>query len=140
MADLLIVNVSDLETFLGADAGTLDQGRGQMMVDLALDACLGVVSPLTRPARGTVLTVAARAYSNPTGVTHETVGPYSVTRPAAGIYLTRAERASLRNLAGFSGAFSIDPTPDDAGTLLPSQDQNITWISGIPLIDQSTSG
>ncbi|MFC4512220.1 hypothetical protein [Streptomyces ehimensis] len=62
-----------------------------------------------------MLSVAARAYANPQGIVAETVGPYSVQRPQAGLYMTRDERRSLKLMAGRGGAFTINPTPPGAG-------------------------
>jgi hypothetical protein len=76
---------------------------------------MAIVSPLPDGSDAIVLSAAARAFVNPTGVTAETVGPYSVQRPWPGVYLTKTERSSLRLLAGkASGAFTIDPTPAGA--------------------------
>lgn len=137
VADPTSPTVEQLRAFL--NLATIDETRGQLMLELAQQACEIYVTPLPDTAKALVLTVAGRAYSNPQAVTAETIGPYSVQRPAAGIYLTRSERATLRILSGHGGAFSIDPTPADAGTGLPSHDLNITWPDGIPLLDQPST-
>jgi hypothetical protein len=102
----LTVTASDLETFLGLDA--IDTDRADQLIGLAMDLVESIVSPAPDAAKAIVLTAAARAYANPEGLTQELVGPYQASRPAAGIYLTKSERASLRRLAGVGGAFSFD--------------------------------
>lgn len=136
MGDLTSPTTEELQVFLNLD--TIDDTRGQLMLELAEQACSIYLDPLPETAKALVLTVAGRAYSNPQGVTSETVGPYSVQRPAAGVYLTRGERTSLKTMSGRGGAFSIDPTPADAGQGLPAQDLNVTWLNGVPLLDQSS--
>lgn len=133
MADL-DVTVDDLAVFV--NDSSLDQARGQLMLDAAVGLCATVVSPVPETAKGVVLGIAARALANPEGVTGETVGAYSVQRPAAGVYLLRGERTALKALAGRGGAFTIDPTPTDAGTLLDPWNTNATWLNGVPLVDQ----
>jgi len=86
------------------------------------------------------LTVAARAYSSPTTATMETAGPFSVQRPAGGVYLTRTERQALKTLAGRGGAFSIDPTPADALQGLSPWSENVTWLDGVPLAEDVDRG
>src|SRR5690606_25390642 len=51
---------------------------------------------------------------NPQAVSSESVGPYSVQRPQAGLYMTKAETAALKRLGGRGGAFTVDPTPEEA--------------------------
>lgn len=127
---------TDLGTFLGNPS--IDTTRAQLMLDGAIAACSIYLNPLPETAEFTVLSVAARAYANPTGVVTEGVGPFHV-RPGD-IYLTKQERQFLKSLAGRAGAFSIDPTPVDAGQGLDVWDQNVTWIDGIPLLDQPFEG
>ncbi|MBQ1164002.1 hypothetical protein KBZ21_39035, partial [Streptomyces sp. A73] len=57
--------------------------------------------------------VAGRAYVNPQQVSYETIGPMSVQRPqgSGGLYLTKADKAAHKSLAGRGGAFTVDPTP-----------------------------
>jgi hypothetical protein len=105
----------DFATYLDVDSSTLNTARAQMMLDQATALAAAIVSPLPDGSDAIILSAAARAFVNPTGVTSETVGPYSVQRPWPGVYLTKAERSSLRRLAGKSaGAFTIDPTSVDA--------------------------
>jgi len=106
----LVVSTDDLATFLGL-TGNLDTARAQQLLDLAVDLCTAVVNPLPSTALAVVLSAAGRAYSNPTGVTTEAAGPFQVTRPSAGVYLTKSERSALRLLTGSGGAFSFDLLP-----------------------------
>src|ERR1019366_7762882 len=47
----------------------------------------------------------------------------------------RVEQRLLRLAAGQGGAFTIDATPVDAGQGLPAWDLNVTWLTGIPIIE-----
>lgn len=129
----LTVTPADLGTYLGDP--NIDTARAQLMLDLTIDRCTMYVSPLPDTAKGLVLDVAASAYANPQGVAAETAGPFSVQRPKPGVSLTRAQLRDLRLLAGRGSAFSIDPTPSDAGQGLMPWDQNITWLDGVPLAE-----
>lgn len=99
-----IASPGDLSTYLGS---AVDVGRAVLLLRLAQDLAEAVVTPLPAEAAAVVLSAAARGYANAQGVTAETVGPYSVQRPAAGVYLTKGERSALRRLAGGGGAFSV---------------------------------
>lgn len=99
----------DLATFLGIDS--IDYARAALILQFAQSKCERVVSPIPADAIDIVVAVAARGFSNPEGVLSETVGPYTVQRGAANLYLTRQERADLRRLAGLGGGFSIDTLP-----------------------------
>jgi hypothetical protein len=119
-----LVTPQDLGTYLADDS--IDQQRAAFMLQLAQDLCESIVSPVPATANGVVLAVAARAFSNPEGVTAETVGPYSVQRASAGLYLTRSDKATLRRLAGGSGAFSIDVLPTGTSAV------QLVAVSGSP--------
>lgn len=110
-----IATTTDLDTFLGL-GDSIDTARAQLLLDLVEDDAASVTTPLPATARGVILTAAARAYANPAGTASETVGSVSTTYgTGGGMYLTRAERRTLRRLAGIgAGAFTIDPTPADA--------------------------
>jgi hypothetical protein len=112
------VTAEDLALYLGLD--TIDGTRADFLLGQALMLAASIVSPVPDTAEPVVLAAAGRAYSNPQAVTQETVGPYSVQRPLAGLYFTRAEQAILKRLGGRGGAFTIDPTPDDV-------DPDVTW-------------
>lgn len=103
-------DTDDLALLLGA--GSIDDDRGALVLRMAESACLAVVNPLPDGAENVVLAVAVRVYGNPLSVSSETTGPYSATFPAG---LTKQERNQLRKL-GDAGAFTIDPTPADAGS------------------------
>lgn len=109
-----------LGLYLGLD--TVAGDRADLLIEQAVALCESVVKPLPDQATAVVLSVAARAYVNPQQVTYETVGPMSVQRPSGsgGLYLTKADKAALKSLAGRGGAFTVDPTPDSA-------DPSPTW-------------
>jgi hypothetical protein len=119
-----LASPSDLATYLGLT--TIDENRAMLFLQLAQDKCESVVSPLPIAAMGVVLTVAARGFANPEGVTAETVGPYTVQRGTASLYLTKDDKATLRRLSGRSGAFSIDVLPKGVSAV------QLVTISGLP--------
>jgi hypothetical protein len=110
----MMPDAADLSTYLGAP---VDNARGSMMVGLAEKLCLAVVSPLPSGAEAVVLDVAARAFVNPGNVTEQATGPYIAAYGAVGggLWLTAKNETTLRRLAGSGLAFTIDPTPADAG-------------------------
>lgn len=122
----MTVAASDLGTYLGA--ADIDVNRATYLISLATALCTSIVDPLPDGADAVVLDVVARAYGNPANVTQQTVGPYSASygTVAGGLWLTRANKATLRRLGGGGGAFTIDTTPDTAGEGLP------IWDSGTP--------
>lgn len=124
----LTVTSTDLDTLLGL-GGTIDTGRATLLLGLATDLCTAVINPVPDNARAVVLSMAARAYVNPSGVQSQTVGPASMAFSSAvpGLYMSKGDVSTLRLLAGQGGAFTINPTPTDAGQNLPSWDQNI-WL------------
>jgi hypothetical protein len=97
-----IATPADLTTFLGQ---TVDDARATQILALAQAFCEDVVTPLPASAKGIVLAAAGRTYVNPESVQFSATGPYSAQRPV-GVYLTRAERATLRRGAGRGGASS----------------------------------
>ena len=116
----MAVNVTsdDLRIYLGLD--TIDDDRATLMITQAVALAESVVTPLPDAASAVVLAVAGRAYANPQGIAYETIGPISVQRPQAGLYMTKDERRTLKRLAGRGGAFTVDPTPVDV-------DPEATW-------------
>lgn len=102
--------------------GEIDGERADLLIRQAVALAESAVKPLPDQATAVVLSVAGRAYVNPQQVTYETIGPQSVQRPAGsgGLYLTKADKAALKSLAGRGGAFTVDPTPADA-------DPSPTW-------------
>jgi len=127
-----IVTTSQLDTLLDLD-GNIDVNRAQLLIGLAFDLCSVVVAPVPDKAAVVVLSIAARGYMNAGGVTAETIGPTSVHYGSAGLgglFLTKRETAALKILAGRGGAFTINPTPVDAGKRLYPWDLNIWWLGG----------
>lgn len=112
------VTAEDLALYLGLTE--IDGTRAEFLIEQAVTLAASIVSPVPDTAEPVILAAAGRAYANPQGVTQETVGPYSVQRPQAGLYFTRAEQAILKRLGGRGGAFTVDPTPADV-------DPNVTW-------------
>ncbi|WP_328313089.1 hypothetical protein OG432_24420 [Streptomyces sp. NBC_00442] len=110
----------DLGLYLGLEE--IDGARADLLLTQAVALCQSVVKPLPDDATAVVLSVAGRAYVNPQQVSYETIGPMSVQRPSGsgGLYLTKADKAALKSLAGRGGAFTIDPTPTTA-------DPSPTW-------------
>ncbi|NWF25238.1 hypothetical protein HW130_02995 [Streptomyces sp. PKU-EA00015] len=94
----------------------IDGDRADLLITQAVSLAESVVKPLPDQATAVVLSVAGRAYVNPQQVSYETIGPMSVQRPSGsgGLYLTKADKAALKSLAGRGGAFTVDPTPEDA--------------------------
>lgn len=128
------VTTDDLDSLLDL-GGTIDLVRGQLLLDLAIEQCETIASPCPQTARLIIYNVAARAYLNPTGVTSETIGPATVNfgSTGIGIYLRPAEVTTLRRLAGMGGAFTVDPTPANAGRELYPWDLNLWDLGGDPL-------
>jgi len=98
------------------DLTEINGSRADLLIAQAVALCETVVKPLPDQATPVVLSVAARAYVNPQQVSYETIGPMSVQRPqgSGGLYLTKADKAALKSLAGRGGAFTVDPTPTSA--------------------------
>jgi hypothetical protein len=109
-----------LGMYLGMDE--IDGDRADLLIEQAVALAESVVKPLPDQATAVVLSVAGRAYVNPQQVSYETIGPMSVQRPqgSGGLYLTKADKAALKSLAGRGGAFTVDPTPSTA-------DPSPTW-------------
>lgn len=110
----------DLGLYLGL--AEIQGDRADLLIAQAIALAESIVKPLPDQATAVVLSAAGRAYVNPQQVTYETIGPQSVQRPAGsgGLYLTKADKAALKALAGRGGAFTVDPTPADA-------DPSPTW-------------
>lgn len=102
--------------------GEIQGDRADLLIQQAVALAESVVKPLPDQATAVVLSVAGRAYVNPQQVSYETIGPMSVQRPSGsgGLYLTKADKAALKSLAGRGGAFTVDPTPESA-------DPSPTW-------------
>ena len=122
-----IVFPADLGTYLGIP--NLDETRALQILQLAQALCESVVSPLPAGAEGVVLDVAAQAWINPASAGSQSAGPFSMGPTPGGLRLTRANKATLRRLAGSGGAFTIDVLGTSAGTGLP------WWDAGWPSPD-----
>lgn len=109
----VLVFVDQFATYMGIPEDELDTERAQLLIDTATALVESIIAEPPPEAAAVVFSAVARAYSNPTGVTNEVVGPYQAQRPTAGVYLTKAERATLRRLSGGGGAFSYDLLPTD---------------------------
>lgn len=109
-----------LALYLGVEE--IQGDRADLLIEQAVALAQSVVKPLPDQATAVVLSVAGRAYVNPQQVSYETIGPMSVQRPSGsgGLYLTKADKAALKSLAGRGGAFTVDPTPVTA-------DPSPTW-------------
>ncbi len=103
-----------LGLYLGLDE--IQGDRADLLILQAVALAESVVKPLPDQATAIVLSAAGRAYVNPQQVSYETIGPMSVQRPSGsgGLYLTKADKAALKSLAGRGGAFTVDPTPAGA--------------------------
>jgi hypothetical protein len=103
-----------LGLYLGLDE--IQGARADLLILQAVALAESVVKPLPDQATAIVLSAAGRAYVNPQQVSYETIGPMSVQRPSGsgGLYLTKADKAALKSLAGRGGAFTVDPTPEAA--------------------------
>jgi hypothetical protein len=135
-----IVTPSDLQTLLGAD--TVDVDRATLILALAQEKCETVLTPLPATARSVVLGIAVRAISNISSAHSMAIGSANVSYGSAnssfgvgGIYLSRSDITELRRLAGAGGVYTLDPTPADAGTGIHVWSQNVTWLTGIPTVD-----
>jgi hypothetical protein len=140
MSSAPIAMASDLGTYLGDP--NIDPDRATLILQLAQDLCETIWSPLGDTAMGILLGVAARAFNNVTSAHAVGIGSANISYGSAGtsvgvggLYLSRSDQRTLRLLAGRGGAFSIDPTPADAGQGLPPWDTNTTWLTGVPLAE-----
>lgn len=136
----MTVLASDLGTYL--DRTDINTARAQQMIDLATTLALTIVDPLPAAADSVILDMVARAYTNVTsahsvglGSGQVSYGSPNTNAGIGGMYLSRANIAALRRMSGRSGAFSIDPTPSDAGTALPVWTTNVTYLEEIPGIE-----
>lgn len=108
----MTVAPTDLGTYLGVGAA-IDTARATYLIAQATTLCQSVITPLPAGSDAVVLDVAARAYSNPTRVQTESMGPFSATFGGGngGLYLTRENKRTLRRLNGGSSAFTIATGP-----------------------------
>lgn len=127
----------DVATYL--DIENINEKRAELFIAQAMALAASYVDPVPPAGNAIVLGAVARAYTNAQGVTAETIGPYSVTRPTGGVYFTKAETANLKRLGGKGGAYTVDPTPAvlgdwfDYGPLDVDEwgrplDQSLLWV------------
>lgn len=108
---------TELGVYLGETIVSNDP-RATLVLQLAHDLCETVVAPVPTLGKGVELGVAARAYNNVTSAHQMSLGSASVSFGAqnssvgvGGLYLSKSDKATLRRLAGRSGAFSVDMLP-----------------------------
>jgi hypothetical protein len=116
----------ELGVYLGTAIDDEDP-RGTLVLQLAHDLCETVVSPVPALAKGVELAVASRAYNNVTSAHQMSLGSAAVSFGAqnssmgvGGLYLSKSEKATLRRLAGRSGAFSVNMLLGRAPALVAS--------------------
>jgi len=116
---MAIATADDLAIFLNVT--DINTERAEWLLERAQDKCEAILSPLPDTAMGVVCDIAGRAYSNPTAVQSSAPGPFGTPLGSlpGGLFITEANIAELRRLStsmtSGSGAFTIDPTPADAG-------------------------
>lgn len=116
MSSVPIADADDLGVFLG-QAG-VDEQRATALIALAQVEAESVVSPLPDDAKWTVVQAAARAYASPPGAGDLMLGSareatYGQSQGnQTGVYLTKGEKSTLRELAGRTGAFQVNMAPD----------------------------
>lgn len=113
-----VATSSDLETFLGLASGSIDTARATLLLQYAHDLCETIVSPVPSAAAVVEVSIAARAYSNPTSAHQTSLGSASVSYGSGsaafgigGLYLSKKDKAALRRLAGYGLAFQADTLP-----------------------------
>jgi hypothetical protein len=113
---MAVASVQDFALYLNL-VDDIDVERAQLLLDLAEAKCSSIITPVPPEAAGVVMDVAARAYTNPNNTESVATGPYAVKYrgPAGGLWLTRDNLTELHRLGGSGGAYTIDPTPLDAG-------------------------
>jgi hypothetical protein len=113
-----VATPTDLELYLGLAAGSIDTDRAELILSLAQAKCERITSPLSSAAQDIVLEVAARAYNNVTSAHQAGIGSAQVSYGSpnssvgiGGLYLSKANKAELRLIAGRGSAFSHDTMP-----------------------------
>lgn len=106
-----VATSEDLRLYLGLESIAAD--RATLLLQLAQDLCESVVVPLPAGAKVVVLGVAVRAFTNPAQAQMQMAGPFQAqfSPNVGGMYLSRADKAALRRMAGAGLAFSIDILP-----------------------------
>lgn len=115
-----VATPDDLRVVLDADSDSFDTDRAALILRLAQDLCETIVNPLPIAARGVVVGVAMRAFVNPQQAHDIRLGSAGIGFGASGgagagiiggLYLSRADKATLRRMNGQGGAYSIDMLP-----------------------------
>lgn len=110
---------ADLGTYLGNP--DIDDARATLILGLAQDLCETIGTPLPPTAMGTVLAVAARAFTNVTSAQDVNLGSGHIGYGAArigGLYLSRSDKTTLRRILGRGGAFSVSVLPVGTNAVL----------------------
>lgn len=115
--------VSDVEDRMGQTVDVFGTARVSSLLALSSALVGQVIGDRTYdegeiPAivRAVTVSVVERALRNPEGVTQQTAGPFSVSRPAdaVGLKLTPEERDALQAVIGRAGIVSIRTPVTDA--------------------------
>jgi hypothetical protein len=118
-----VATPTDLGLYLDTAIAAEDP-RALLVLSMAQDLCETIVTPLPATARAAVLDVASRAYSNPRQLHDARIGSASLqfgstanSAAIGGLYLSRANKAALKALAGRGAAFSADTMPQGANAV-----------------------
>ena len=136
---------AELALFLGV--ASVDEDRAALLLGLAEDAATAVLpagTVLPDAAKGVVLSVAARAFTNPSDASSESVGGVSTGywHGGGGLSLSRSERRLIQRAAGLGGgAFTVNPAPNAGATYVdplapPTLDDAEDWLNAYPDIFQ----
>lgn len=121
-----VATSADLATYLDT---AVDDPRMTALLEYAQDRLEAIKTPCPVAAKGIVVAIAARAYSNPSSATQLGIGTGHVGLATTalggigGLYVSKDERASYRSMTGGTGAFSVDTMPvglDEIQTLTVS--------------------
>lgn len=96
----------------------VDVDRAEYILSHLGDLARTYVDPMTDAAWSVVMLAAVRLYVNAPGASYQTIGPESAQFTISGVNFTKNEQAELRRIGGKGGAFTIDPSPADAGDFL----------------------
>lgn len=113
-----VATPSDLQTRLRLP--TIDNARALAVLEDAQSLFEAIASPAPATARGLIVSVAARAYTNPEQLHDAKIGTAAVgyatagSVPIGGLYVSRSEEKTYKRLTGRVGAFSADVMPTGA--------------------------
>lgn len=106
----MAVTATSLGTYLGIT--DIDTDRATLLIAQSTALVKTITGdPVPAEADAVIYSSVARAYLNPASAPNMSAGPYSVGLPTGGVYLTRAERASLGRLTNRGSHFVIDAIP-----------------------------